>query len=313
VGVVLIVSNTGDIHCDFLVDACSRRGAECFRLNTDQFRKSGLLDWRLDSGEGLLKVGGRQCRLSEVDLLIYRRPIPVHQLRTDIDPWIRRLLDSEWSAIEFALSRAVDCRVMNGLAGSALAQNKIVQLRAAREAGLNIPETLISTDADSLRAFARQHRCITKGIVNAFHLDGKHLRSAFTSFVDPATLDTFDPTGSPTLLQKAIEASAIWRIVMVGGKAMGFRFHGEALAQVADSRPIERRLTGAYQSVPPPVAASLAALCGALSIEFASSDFVEDATGQLWFLDLNPEGQWAYLEHELGVRISDEIVALAVR
>ena len=203
-GVVLIVSNTGDIHCDFLVDACSRRGAECFRLNTDQFRKSGLLDWRLDSGEGLLKVGGRQCRLSEVDLLIYRRPIPVHQLRTDIDPWIRRLLDSEWSAIEFALSRAVDCRVMNGLAGS-------------------------------------------------------------------------------------------------------------ALAQVADSRPIERRLTGAYQSVPPPVAASLAALCGALSIEFASSDFVEDATGQLWFLDLNPEGQWAYLEHELGVRISDEIVALAVR
>jgi glutathione synthase/RimK-type ligase-like ATP-grasp enzyme len=272
-----------------------------------------LLDWRLDTGDGLLEIGGRQCRLSEVGLLIYRRPIPAHQLRTDIEPWIRRLLDSEWSAIEFALSRAVDCRVMNGLAGSALAQNKIVQLRAAREAGLNVPETLISTDADSLRAFAREHRCITKGIVNAFHLDGKHLRSAFTSFVDATTLDTFDPSGSPTLLQRTIEAAAIWRIVMVGGKAMGFRFHGEELAQVADSRPIERRLNGAYESVPVAVAASLAALCGALSIEFASSDFVEDTDGQLWFLDLNPEGQWAYLEDQLGVRISDEIVALADR
>jgi hypothetical protein len=313
VGVVLIVSNTGDIHCDFLVDACARQRVECFRLNTDQFRKSGLLDWRIDSGDGLIKIGGRECRLLDVSLLIYRRPIPVHQLRTDIEPWMRRLLDSEWSAIEWALSRAVNCRVMNGLAGSALAQNKIVQLKAARDAGLNVPETLISTDADSLRAFAREQRCITKGIVNAFHLDGKNLRSAFTSFVEAGTLDTFDPTGCPTLLQRAIESSAVWRIVMVGGKAMGFRFHGEGLQQVADSRPIERTLEGAYQAVPAAVAANLAALCSALSIEFASADFVEDALGQLWFLDLNPEGQWAFLEDQFGVRISDEIVGLAQR
>jgi hypothetical protein len=81
---------------------------DCFRLNTDQFRKSGLLDWRIDGGDGRMQIGGRECRLREVGLLIYRRPIPVHQLRTDIEPWVRRLLDSEWSAIEWALSRAVD-------------------------------------------------------------------------------------------------------------------------------------------------------------------------------------------------------------
>jgi hypothetical protein len=311
VSVVLIVSNTGDIHCDFLVDACARQGMECFRLNTDRFRMSGVVDWRVDTGECLIEIDGRRCRLSDVSLLIYRRPIPAHQMRTDIEPWVRRLLDSEWNALECALSQAVRCRVLNGLAGSALAQNKIVQLQTARDAGLNVPQTLISTDARALREFAARQRCVTKGIVNAFHLDGKDLRSAFTSFVDAEALGQYDPTGVATLLQTAVEAAAMWRIVVVGGKTLGFRFHGPQLGQVADSRPIERHLEGAHSPVPPHVAEKLLQMCRALMIEFASADFIEDPRGELWFLDLNPEGQWAFLEDRFGVRISDEIVRLA--
>jgi hypothetical protein len=311
VSVVLIVSNTGDIHCDFLVDACSRQGLECFRLNTDRFRISGVVDWRVDTGECLIEIDGRRCRLADVSLLIYRRPIPAHQMRTDIEPWVRRLLDSEWNALECALSQAVRCKVLNGLAGSALAQNKIVQLQTARGAGLNVPQTLISTDARALREFAARQRCVTKGIVNAFHLDGKDLRSAFTSFVDAEALGQYDPTGVATLLQTAVEAAAMWRVVVVGGKTLGFRFHGPQLGQVADSRPIERHLEGAYSPVPHTVAEKLLQMCRALDIEFASADFIEDPHGELWFLDLNPEGQWAFLEDRFGVRISDEIVRLA--
>ena len=103
----------------------------------------------------------------------------------------------------------------------------------------------------------------------------------------------------------------MWRIVVVGQKTIGFRFHGPALMQVADSRKVERTLDGAHLPVPPLVATKLVQMCSALSIEFASADFIEDAPGALWFLDLNPEGQWAFLEDRFGVRISDEIVGLA--
>jgi hypothetical protein len=58
------------------------------------------------------------------------------------------------------------------------------------------------------------------------------------------------------------------------------------------------------------VASRLRKMYGALSIEFASADFIEDARGKMWFVDLNPEGQWAFLEDRFGVRISDEIVRL---
>ena len=310
-GIALIVSNAGDIHSDFLVNACDRMGVVCFRLNTDRFRRSGTLSWQADSHDARLAIDGRSCQLNQVGVLVYRRPVPAHQLRRDIEPWVGRLLDTEWNSVEAALAYSAQCRVLNGLAGSALAQNKLVQLRAARQCALAVPETLISTDIEELRAFANRQQCVTKGIVNAFHIDKHNLRSGFTSFVDSEGLDDYDSTGCPTLLQRAIVPLAVWRLVAVSGAVFGFRFTGSQLTGEADARKVERVLDGEHVFAPEPVSSRLVAMCRVLGIEFASADFVEDRAGEMWFLDLNPEGQWAYLEDRFGIRISDAIAALA--
>lgn len=263
-------------------------------------------------GDVKLQIDGRTCQLQDVNVLVVRRPIPAHQLRSDIEPWVGRLLDAEWTAVENAISHAVGGKVLNGLDGSAFAQNKIVQLNVAHSSGLAVPDTLISTDIAELRSFADQARCITKGIVNAFHIDKHNLRSAWTSFVDPTNLVAYDPVGCPTFLQKAVEPTAIWRLVAISGNVFGFRFHGPELAIEPDSRKVERNLDGAHVPVPSPVSLGLVSMCAALGIEFASADFIEDRTGTMWFLDLNPEGQWAYLEDRFEVRISDAIVSLAL-
>lgn len=307
---VLLVSNTSDIHCDFLVDACDRKGVKCFRLNTDRFRKAGLVHWLVASGEGFIEVGTRRCNIQDIGLIVFRRPVPVHQLRTDVEPWVGRLLDSEWGAIEAGLSVAARCTVVNGLAGSAMAQNKLVQLQAAKGVGLHVPETLVSTNTAAIESFARQHPCVTKGIVNAFIAYDKVLRSAFTSFVDVDYLRGYNARGVPTLLQRAVTPRAMWRVVVVGKEVFGFRFFGSVLETTADSRQVEDNLDGSPHSVPESVRAGLLDMCSSFPISFASADFIEDHNGILWFLDLNPEGQWAFLEEKFGVRISDAIVGL---
>ena len=59
------------------------------------------------------------------------------------------------------------------------------------------------------------------------------------------------------------------------------------------------------------MASSLLSLCDKISILYASSDFVEDENGALWFLDLNPEGQWGIYEEKFNVKISDQIIMLS--
>jgi len=89
--------------------------------------------------------------------------------------WRRFHLDQRPSALSLTdIQRDVvnnDCRaaVIGGLLATCeaiwvsdpnkqrTAENKIVQLDAARRVGLRVPDTIISNDPDSVRAFCRKH------------------------------------------------------------------------------------------------------------------------------------------------------------
>lgn len=45
-----------------------------------------------------------------------------------------------------------------------------------------------------------------------------------------------------------------------------------------------------------------------LSISFGAIDLVRDKNGDYIFLEINPNGQWAWVEMETGLKISDEII-----
>lgn len=307
---VLLISNTGDIHTDLLVDACAKAGLECFRLNTDHYRRRGSLTWRVDTGDATLAIDGHDCCLGRVGLIVYRRPIRAYDKATAFPQWQRRLLDDEWKAVELAFSTAPCATVVNPVDASALARNKLIQLQFAKRAGLRIPATLISTANKDLATFASNFGTITKGIDASYAMDGESVRTGFTKRVTVEDLGSYDSTGCPTLLQELIRPQAVWRVVAVGHRLFSVRYVGESLCSEADSRLLQERLSGAPTTVPEDVAVGMRNLCGSLAINFASSDFVEDTSGRLYFVDLNPDGQWAWLQDEFGLGVADAVIQL---
>ena len=201
---ILIISNSGDVHCDYLVDACNRLGVGCFRFNTDKFRRAGHLFWNVIEDNGFLDIDGRRCFLSEVELLIYRRPTPVHRFRTDVDVWVGLLLDKEWDAVENALSSAVSCNIVNPIPGMSIARNKLFQLRIAKSVGLNVPASLVSTQRCELESFVRAHNCVTKGIESAYSIVDGVMRSGMTRRINLQDLDGYKSNEFPTFLQRCV-------------------------------------------------------------------------------------------------------------
>lgn len=309
-GTVLIVSNAGDIHCEYLINACERLGKKYFRWNTDRFRISGNINWSLNDHDGTFDIDDHQCRLSEVGLLIYRRPVAAREYRTGVEPWVARLLDVEWATVERSLSLASNATVVNSIDGTALARNKIVQLLIARKVGLNVPETLLSSDIRRLKQFLGTRPCVTKGIDSSFALCDGVLRSGMTSRVCASDLNGYNSEGCVTLLQEEIPAVAMWRVVTIGIETFGFRLSGENLNDEVDSRKIETLLECTHRSVPNELSKRIVDLCTSLGIMYASSDFIEDKMGVMWFIDLNPEGQWAAYESRCNIQLSDKIIQL---
>jgi len=52
------------------------------------------------------------------------------------------------------------------------------------------------------------------------------------------------------------------------------------------------------------------AMLHSLGLEFGAFDFAVSKTGQCYFLELNPNGQWYWLEDLTGVAISDAIARI---
>lgn len=308
---VLIVSNSSDVHSDYLVNACRKVGVNCFRYNTDHFRLSGKLAYSPLSHNGVLCLESRTVEISKFNLIVYRRPIAVAPLRHDIEPWVATLLDHEWNAFELALSSHPKATILNPVEGSANARNKLVQVQRAHALGLNVPETLVSNSLVDLRNFMSSHDCISKAIQVPSVKHNELWHCGFTVGVNLEDFYTADEKIPITLLQRKVTPEAVWRIVTVGGKFIGFRYSGDVLRTAADSRSVEKDAYGEIRKVPDDVQSGLKKLCASFPINFASSDFIEDADGRLWFIDLNPDGQWAYLEDRYGYKISDAIIGLA--
>ncbi|MNZ28723.1 hypothetical protein D3C78_459550 [compost metagenome] len=45
-----------------------------------------------------------------------------------------------------------------------------------------------------------------------------------------------------------------------------------------------------------------------LNLRYGAIDFVCDPQGNLWFLEINPNGQWAWIENLTGYPIAEAIV-----
>lgn len=170
------------------------------------------------------------------------------------------------------------------------------------------PETLISNQGAALREFAAHRPSITKAIGNGSHLHAGQIRTGYTL---RAAADSFPTQQSPFtigLVQSAIIPAAMWRIVTVGTRCYGFRLAGMQLVDEIDSRRVEEKLAGGPESVPTDVSEGLLRMMRHFGILYSSSDFIEDESGNLWFIDLNPEGQWGAYEQRFGVPISDHII-----
>jgi glutathione synthase/RimK-type ligase-like ATP-grasp enzyme len=51
-------------------------------------------------------------------------------------------------------------------------------------------------------------------------------------------------------------------------------------------------------------------LTSRLKLKFGAIDFILDKNGEYIFLEINPNGQWAWIEKQTGYQISDEITNL---
>jgi glutathione synthase/RimK-type ligase-like ATP-grasp enzyme len=192
------------------------------------------------------------------------------------------------------------------------AEHKILQLRVAQAVGLSVPETVITNDAaEARRAFERfGGRMIAKPVRTGYVEVRGQPHAIFTSAVVKSDLD--DMRGaelSPVIYQPLIPKRFDLRVTVVGEKLFVAEIHsqGNDAAKVDWRKTDDPLLPHRRGSVPPETAAAIRELMRRLNLTFGALDFVVSPGGELVFLEVNPNGQWLWLDDQLDLGISEGV------
>jgi len=168
------------------------------------------------------------------------------------------------------------------------ANNKLAQLRLARRNGLAIPRTLVTSSPERAKEFLSQgDQFICKAAHN--HFRGFSTATVLLSPDKIAKLDSL-PT-CPAIFQQRIRVKKNIRVVFCGRTVFSFE---------ADDCGIDWRLqpNNAWRlhSLPSAIDASLRMLLRDLGLVYGVIDLIQDQDSGYVFLELNPGGQFMFLE-----------------
>ncbi|MEV6769401.1 hypothetical protein AB0N05_12330 [Nocardia sp. NPDC051030] len=305
-GSVLIVTEADDLHGDALASTLRKHhGLNAIRLDMRDFpRENGT--FRLGS-DGTYRSLSHVLGLDGATSVWWRRPHPCGvpgSARTEDDSYRQ----AECDGFLQGLLWSIPALWVNDPGADRTANRKIVQLETAYRAGFAVPETLVTNDAHEARAFIESR----PGPV-VFKRTGT-VRGAFTEtrIVTPADLDRL-PTirNSPTIFQDYIQAECDLRIVWVDGIEWAVRIDSQSGVGRVDSR-LDTAVAFTPDRLPASVSKSMTTLMGALGLAFGVLDLRVGLDGEFYFLEVNPQGQFAYLEIKTGMPIFESLANLLV-
>ncbi|MCC4632669.1 RimK family alpha-L-glutamate ligase [Xanthomonas dyei] len=209
-------------------------------------------------------------------------------------------------------------RWVNAPLAALAADQKPLQLAAAVASGLVVPETLISRCPADIHAFRQRH---TNGVVvKPFNVgawaDGDNYSVSYATRIShKEPLADADLRACPTTYQQVVDHQADLRIVCMGGEYACMQMRHSLEGEI-DYRAIRHKTTMRYDWVPlfPGLQAKLDALRSVLSVDFFCADFVVPVGGgEPVFLELNPGGQFLYLDEKAqGMEIASKFCSLLV-
>ena len=314
---ILIITHSDDNECVTRVaEAIARKGRHIIRFDTDRYptdvRLSAYYGRPGDERLTLTNDDG-EFDLREVTAVWHRRLSFGAQLPAGLDQQLRHASIGEASAAAHGMLASLKAFRMDHLHHIRHAENKQLQLQVARELGLDTPRTLTTNDPTAARAFAQscEGGIVTKMLSSfAIYDEGKEL-VVFTNPVQPE--DLADLSGlrlCPATFQELLSKSLEIRVTVVGQRVMSAAVDSQISARAThDWRRDGVRMIHDWKpyQLPLDVEEKLLRLMDYFSLNYGAIDIILTPDRRHAFLELNPSGEFFWLERTPGLPISDAI------
>ena len=307
---ILVLTFPGNAHAQCVLD-CLTRDVEVVDLAS--FPNRLAVDVRLGAGEGHVTwIDGAERRVDAREFgAVWRRRLRSYELDDALtDPTARMFARSETDEAVNGLLAATRCVWVNSPGADDAAQHKIHQLDVAVRVGLSIPETLVTSDPASARAFIESF-----GPGNVICKAFRNIAEAprWTRRVSASDLANIDSVRyAPVTFQEFVPAQRDLRVTVVEDEVFAASIV-VAPPFETDYRPGLPTATVEPYTLPDEVVSGLHRLMDEFGLRYGAIDMRVTPEGEHVFLEVNSGGEFLFAAERTGQPVAQAIASCLER
>jgi glutathione synthase/RimK-type ligase-like ATP-grasp enzyme len=319
---VLILTNAADKTSALVENDLKTLGVNYVRLNTKSFGSDSSIAFNLvDSTPGFVIIkDGNQISGDDIHSIWYRRPVAPEVAHLHQDFAVAQFVRAELESALYGVLFSLRCKWISHPSSIRLASHKIAQLNAATRLGFDVPKTIVSMNPDDIRQFYKALRSEGKRTVAKLVSKGpphatapEHQYCVYTSVLSDADLESSVALSvCPATYQEYVDKKYELRVTVVGEKVFACEIHSQATEKTSvDWRRYDLPNTPHVpHRLEPLIEERCIALTKYFGLRFSAIDLILTPDNRLVFLELNPNGQWGWIQELTGQPISMSLAQL---
>lgn len=325
---ILIITNKEDVHPTPVIDILINSNISFFRLNTEALLTDYEFSWFSNNLKCNFRMknilNGAELRGSEITSVWDRRPELPSSLPISNSPEIdNHNLKEALGFLQFLRYYIKDIPSIGSIVNDRVASSKMLQLNIAKQIGFKTPDTCFANRKQEIIDFAHSYEYIilksiessnilnnAEGIEYIFYSQ-KVLSSTLINVPSEAFLQTV------SYVQNYINKAYELRVTVVDTDIFACKInsqsqddlHGKVDWRQGDDYDLKYEL----YNLPQEIADKCVFFVRRMGLNFGCFDFIVTPEYEYIFLECNPNGQWLWVELNLGLKISNSIANFLVK
>ncbi|MEU5878621.1 MvdC/MvdD family ATP grasp protein [Spirillospora sp. NPDC047279] len=319
---VLILTQEFDPTSDPVITTLAERGARVARVDLSYFPRRLTVTTSDFGGAPRRRLYDRhrdvEIDLDDLSAVWYRRPT-AFDFGPDMGEAEKQFARREAMQGVGGILRSTNCLWVNRPDVDGVSELKPYQLELAKRLGLRVPRTLLTNDpqevADLVAAEDRPvvYKALAGGVI---HYPGAFPGGLLTTVVGDEIHENLERVGhTMCMFQEYIDKAYEVRLTVIGNTYFPVTIESQEMDSTrVDWRGEDAEMPyGPYRPLPDDIVKKSQALLAELGAVYGALDFIVTPSGEYVFLEVNPMGQFMWMQHDLGLPLGDHLVDLLMK
>lgn len=294
---ILIITSSFDLTADYLITKFNK---ECnfYRLNFDKIFEYEI---SVTANEIFFKNSNQSFTISDIDSIYYRK-IAFPDLSDFYDVKYHNYVKKELYTLITGIVESFDGITLTKPSILRLSENKIYQMKIAKDLNFDIPSSLISNNHSDILSFISKKQCIIKPI-SIGKIESENTKIIVQTNLINKSYTIEETDLNPSYYQEFIDKDYDLRITIIDNFFYSVKI---VSGDNVDWRKSPKNTRYEIIEIPEELKQKCKSYLEILNMDFGIFDFVV-LNDIYYFLEVNPNGQWAWLEDSLSLDISNKI------